>query len=69
MCASRSVGARLAPSASATSCPCDHVSISRAVMNERSFIGGPNQGSRVCGSACFSAATLRARAARHHSRV
>ncbi len=48
MCAierNRAVAGRFTPRASATSKPCAHVSISRAVAIDAALIGGPNQGS------------------------
>ena len=46
----RSVGARSASRASTTSWPWAHVSISRAVMNDRAPIAGPYHGTRSFGS-------------------
>ena len=43
---SRAVGWRATPRASATSWPCAHVSISRAVAIDGGAIGGPNHGMR-----------------------
>ncbi len=49
-CRSRADGGRVTPSASAMSCPCAHVSISRAVAELAALMSGPYQGSRCRGS-------------------
>ena len=56
---SRSVGGRSAPRASTTSWPWAHVSISRAVMNERALIAGPYHGTRTFGSSVRACSTRR----------
>ncbi len=53
MCAtwrSRSVGSRVTPTVSATSCPCAQVSMIRAVSDDAALIAGPNHGTRSVGS-------------------
>ena len=53
--------------ASTTSWPWAHVSISRAVMNERAPIAGPYHGTRALGSTVRASATRRSRSLRHRS--
>ncbi len=59
---SRAVGTRRASSASATSCPCAHVSMSRAETKDSAPMGGPNHGTRAPSGRARAAVTM-ARAA------
>ncbi len=61
---SRSVATRSTPSASATSWPWAHVSISRAVIDDTTVMSGPYQGTRRRGSDA-RAASVSARRDRH----
>ena len=63
----RSVGARWAWSPSTTSWPWAHVSISRAVMNDRAPIAGPYHGTRSFGSTVRATSTRWRRSARQRS--
>ena len=58
-CRRRAVGSRSPSSASATSWPWAHVSISRAVANERAPMVGPYHGMRALGSIARSAVEQR----------
>lgn len=64
-CFSRSVGARITPNASATSCPWAQVSIRRPVAIEATDMGGPYQGNRVPVGAARRASSRAARPDRH----
>lgn len=68
MCRSRAVGSRATPSASATSCPCAQVSISRAVAIEATLIGGPYQGSLAPAGWAASARCSASRPSRQRAR-
>ena len=64
MCAidrNRAVAGRFTPSVSATSRPCAHVSISRAVAIDAALIGGPNHGSLRPSATASSSSCRRAR--------
>ena len=58
---SRAVAGRFTPSASATSRPCAHVSISRAVAIDAALIGGPNHGSLRPSATASNSSCSRAR--------
>lgn len=61
------MGARVTPSASATSWACAQVSIRRAVATEAADIGGPNQGNRAPSGASRSAFSSAARPSRQRA--
>jgi hypothetical protein len=69
MCRRRSVGARVTPSASATSSPCAQVSISRAVTADATLMSGPYHGTRADGSSSANTSSSAAREVPNQDRI